>query len=220
MLRWFRAASDGMTEVAEAFTGMLADGRRVFDLALASRLGESTVAEVTDELNATEERTDEAERRIRRLLLTRASVQGTSEIPACLLYMSVAKDAERVADLSKNVFGIARTVGGPPEGALREDFRRLGDEVSPMIDEAARIFAEEDTEAAGEFIARARELQAYCHEQIDELLLERLDVPQPAASVLTYRQIARVLANLLNIVSAVVVPLDRLDYPTRVPGED
>lgn len=220
MFRWFRETRDGLTEVADAFTGMLDDGRKVFDLAFAARLGERTPASIADELAAIEERTDEAERRIRRLLLTRASVHGATDIPACLLYMSVAKDAERIADLSKNVFGIADTAGSPPEGALLEDFRRLRDEVSPMITEAARIFAEEDTTAAHAFLERARALQQHCQEQMDELLLERLDVPQPAASVLTYRQLARVLANLLNIVSAVVVPLDRLDYPFRVQGEE
>lgn len=220
MFRWFRESSNAMSEVAELFTGMLRDGRQVFDLALASRLGERMPEEVERELEVTEERTDEAERRIRRLLLTHASVVGGADISACLLYMSVAKDAERVADLSKNVFGIARIAGRPPEGPLLEDFRRLRDEVSPMITEAARIFAEEDTRVAQTFIDRTRELQSYCHEQIDELLLEHLDVPQPAATVLTYRQFARVLANLLNIVSAVVVPLDRLDYPSRVAGEE
>jgi phosphate transport system protein len=220
MFRWFRETRDGLADVAEAFTGMLDDGRRVFDLAFGTRLGELVAGEVADELNTTEERTDEAERRIRRLLLTRASVHGATDIPACLLYMSVAKDAERVADLSKNVFGIARIVGGPPEGELLADFRRLRDEISPMITESARIFSEEDTEAAGAFIEQARDLQRHCHRQIDELLLERADVPQPAATVLTYRQFARVLANLLNIVSAVVVPLDQLDYPTRVSGEE
>lgn len=220
MLRWFRAASDGMTEVAEAFTGMLADGRRVFDLALASRLGESTVAEVTDELNATEERTDEAERRIRRLLLTHASAHGAAEIPACLMYMSVSKDAERVADLSKNLFGIANTVAAPPQGEVRDDVSALRDEISPMVTEAARIFAEEDLDAAGTFIERARDLQRHCHARIEELLREEREAPQPAATALTYRQLARILANLLNIVSAVVVPLDQLDYPVRQPGEE
>lgn len=219
MFRWFRESGGELGDVATAFTGMLHDGRRVFDLAMVARLGERSAAEVADELRQTEERTDEAERHIRRLLLVHASMHGGVDIPACLLYMSVAKDAERVADLSKNLFGIAQTVAGPPDGPLVEDFRRLRDELSPMVTDAARIFSDEDTAAAEAFIQRGRELQRHCGREIDELLLERRDVPQPAASVLTYRHLARVAANLLNIVSAVVMPLDQLDYPTTRPGD-
>ena len=213
MFRWFRDAQDTLAEVDTAFAGMLDDGRRVFDLAMSVRLGGADPTTVEEDLLRTEERTDEAERRIRRLLLTRVSVHGSADLSACLLYMSVAKDAERVADLSKNLFGIGRTVGAPPASALRDDFIRLRDEVSPMITEAARIFREEDTETAHTFIEEAREIQRYCTGRIDELLLERIDVVQPAATVLTYRQFARILANLINIVSAVVVPLDQIDYP-------
>jgi hypothetical protein len=87
-----------------------------------------------------------------------------------------------------------------------------------MIAEAARIFLDDDQEAAESFITRARELQQHCRQQTDDLLLDRGEYPQPAASVLTYRHMSRIVANLLNIVSAVVVPLDQLDYPTQ--GED
>ncbi|QBI19552.1 hypothetical protein ER308_08315 [Egibacter rhizosphaerae] len=220
MFRWLRGSSDGLAEVEEAFKEMLADGRRVFDLAFDARLGEAAPESIKSELEATEERTDEAERRIRRLLLTHASVQGGANISACLLYMSVAKDAERVADLSKNVFGIADTVGTQPHSELFDELARLRAEVSPMITDAARIFAEERTEEAERFLERARGLQGDCRRRIDDLLLERVAVPQPAATAMTYRQLSRVLANLLNIVSAVVMPLDQLDYPHRAPGEE
>lgn len=197
--------------------GMLADGRHVFDLAMSARVAGADPATIAEDLSRTEERTDEAERRIRRLVLVHASTHGSADLAACLLYMSVAKDAERVADLSKNLFGIARVAGTPPPGELREELITLRDEISPMISEAARIFADDDREAAEGFVERARALQSRCRDYIDELLAERLPAPQPAASALTYRHLARIVANLLNIVSAVVVPLDQLDYPTRAP---
>lgn len=219
MFKWLRSGGDGLEEVEETFTQMLADDRHVFDLAMSARVGGADPATLAETLNRTEERTDEAERRIRRLVLVHASVHGASDIPACLMYMSIAKDAERIADLSKNMFGIADTVGAAPAGELRDDLAQLWDTISPMITEAAHIFTEDDRTAAEAFIDTARDLQEHCHARIDRLLRSKAEVPQAAATVLTYRHLARIMANLLNIVSAVVMPLDRLDYPDDSPDE-
>lgn len=215
MFKWFRGSGDGLSEVQEAFLGMLRDGRTVFDLAMRARVDGVDPATVSDELLSTEERTDKAEQKIRRRVLVHASVHGSIEIPACLMYMSIAKDAERIADLSKGLFGIATTVGSPPEGPLRDDLGTLRDRIAVMIDEAATIFADDDPDAALDFIERGRALQDHCHDRIDALLREDMDAPQPAASGLTYRHLARIVANLLNVVSSVVMPLDQLDYPER-----
>ncbi|HVL99156.1 MAG TPA: PhoU domain-containing protein [Egibacteraceae bacterium] len=219
MFKWLRASGDGLAEVEEAFADMLSDDRHVFDLAMSARVGGADPATIAEALHRTEERTDEAERRIRRLVLVHASVHGATDIPACLMYMSIAKDAERIADLSKNLFGIASTVGPPPPGQVRDDLARLWDTISPMITEATRIFADDDRAAAEAFIDAARRLQEHCTEEIDRLLRDQADVPQAAATVLTYRHVSRIVANLLNIVSAVVMPLDRLDYPDDVPDQ-
>lgn len=215
MFKWLRGADGGLAEVEDLFVGMLADGRHVFDLAMSARVGGADPGTVATDLHATEERTDEAEREIRRRVIVHASVHGQTDLAACLMYMSIAKDAERVADLSKGLFDIAEQVGAPAPGPLLDDLVAQRDRLSAMIAEAARIFADDDREAAREFITRARTLQRWCVDWIARLVREEVDVPQPAASALTYRHLARIAANLLNIVSAVVVPLDRLDYPDR-----
>jgi phosphate uptake regulator len=212
MFKWFRGAS-GLDGVEDRFVGMLTDGRHVFDLAMSARLGGADPDSLAEPLYATEERTDEAEREIRRRVIVHASVHGTADLAACLMYMSIAKDAERVADLSKNLFEVAREVGPPPPGELRDDLIATRDRVSPMIVEAAHIFSNDDREAAADFIARARAVQRHCTAWISRLVREEVDVPQPAASALTFRHMARICANLLNITSAVVMPLDQLDYP-------
>jgi phosphate uptake regulator len=218
MFKWLQG--DGLAEVQDTFLGMLAEDRHIFDLAMAARVGGADPAALADDLYASEERTDEAERRIRRLVLVHASVRGSADLPACLMYMSIAKDAERIGDLSKGLFGIAESVGSAPPGPLQEELIALRDAISPMITEAGRIFADDDREAANDFIERSRELQRRCRERIEDLLQERSDLPQPAASGLTFRHLARIVANLLNVVSAVVVPLDQLDYPSEEIDEE
>jgi phosphate uptake regulator len=213
MFRWMRDQGDGLAKVEEVFVRMLVDGRHVFDVAMSARVGGADPAVLEHDLNETEERTDEAEREIRRRLLVHASVHGAPDIPACLMYMSISKDAERIADLSKNLFGISETVGATPPGPMRDDLVAVRDAVSPMITEAARIFVDSDEGAAEDFIERARRVADHCRERIGHLLAADEEIPQAVATALTYRQISRILANLLNIVSAVVMPLDRLDYP-------
>ena len=218
MFKWLRSTDGGLADVEERFLGMLSDGRHVFDLAMSARLGGADPDSVSRALLETEERTDEAEREIRRRVIVHASVQGTGDLAACLMYMSIAKDAERIADLSKNLFEVSQAVGPPPPGELRDDLIATRDKVSPMIAEAARIFADDDQEAAQDFIERARGVQQHCMGWIVRLVRERVQVPQPAAAVLTFRHMARILANLMNILSAVVMPLDQLDYPDYEPG--
>lgn len=211
MFKWFRGSA-GLEEVEQVFVGMLADDARLFDLAVRARLGEEDLVALQAELLPLEERTDEAERRIRRLVLVHASVHGGADIAACLMYMSIIKDAERIGDLSRNLFGIARDAGPLPE-PLRPDLTELYAQVGPMIAEAARIFVDDDQPAAEDFIERARALQARFRAAIDALVQEVSDAPQPAATVLNYRHLGRIVANLVNIVSSVTMPLDQLDYP-------
>ena len=214
MFKWLSGGrASGMEEVADQFVGMLADGRHVFDLAMSARVAGADPSAVEEDLLRTEERTDEAERTIRRRVVVHASTTG-DDVPGCLMYMSIAKDAERVADLSKGLYDIAKVAGSPPAGELRDDLVSLRDAVSMMIAEAAQVFADDDVDSAHPFIVRARELQDWCTAQISALVQEDTTLPQPAASALTYRHLSRILANLLNIVSAVVMPLDQLDYPT------
>lgn len=219
MFNWLRSSGDGMSEITDLFARMLADGRHVFDLAVAARLGDSRPDEVADELVSTEERTDEAEREIRRRVLVHASTHGTAELAISLMYMSIAKDGERIGDLAKNIFGIAELTGPPPPGDTREQIATIARELSPMITQAGRILAEDDRPAAEEFIERARRLQDDSRDRIRVLVREEVELPQPVATALTYRHAGRIAANLLNITSAVVVPLDQLDYPQTAPQD-
>lgn len=211
MFKWFRGSA-GLDEVEQVFVRMLADDAKLFELASRARLGDEDVDALQRELLPLEEQTDEAERRIRRLILVHASVHGGGDIAACLMYMSIVKDAERVGDLARNLFGIARDAAPLPD-VLRAEITELYGQVDPMIREAAEIFVADDIAAAYDFIERARALQARIRTAIDDLVMETSPAPQPAATVLTYRHLGRIVANLVNIVSSVTMPLDQLDYP-------
>ena len=218
MFKWLKR-SDGLEDVEKGFLGMLRDGRRVFDLAMQARLSGVVTDSPVNELNRLEERTDETERRIRRQVLVHASVHGATDITACLMYMSVTKDAERISDLSKNLFGVARTVKTAPPEDLRLELEELYVQISAMIEDAALVFEADDLEGARAWIEKARGVMDRCHARIEDLLTTTDVRPQAAASVLTYRHLGRITAHALNAVSAVVMPLDQLDYPSEALDE-
>ena len=207
---------DGLDVVVQRFATMLEDARFVFDGAVDARLRAADPEVTGPDVLAAEDRTDEAERDIRRRVLVHASVRGRSaDLPSCFRFMSVAKDAERIGDLSRQIFGIAKTVGPAPSGEVRDDLLDLAGRISPLIWDVAEAFRDDDVERAGELDEAIRGIQDRCRARIDALLREELVVPQLAATTLTYRQFARVSANLRNILSAVTQSLDLLDYPDR-----
>lgn len=222
MLRFFKGDDgSGLAIIEREFVAMLADARRVFDLAVDARVAGVDPASIAAELNTTEDRTDESERDIRRRVLVHASTHGSAaDLPSCLRYMSVAKDAERIADLSKQLFSIAESIGAVGDPATREDLLDLARTLSPLITAVADAFAADDVERARGIITDTQQLRDRCRERIDALLREDVDVPYPAATTLTYRQLQRVAANITNIASSIVLPLDAIDYPGAGDGDE
>lgn len=82
-----------------------------------------------------------------------------------------------------------------------------------MITEAARIFMDDDRSAAARSSTRPAASRNPATGRSTRSSATRRRSRRRRATVLTYRHVSRIVANLLNIVSAVVMPLDRLDYP-------
>jgi phosphate uptake regulator len=231
-MRWGR--SDGLDTTHEVFVTMLRQARQAVSVALAARVGQVDVAEALATVAELEAEADDAEMHLRRLLLVHASVHGAGDIPACLTYMSIGKDAERISDLALGLCRIAEHAE-PPSSTLRDDLVRLGAAVVAVLDGVPDVLETEDVDAARVLIKQARAAQQACSARLDDVIRDESgdDVPQaalasdvvdgsmwrvhwseqPVALALTYRHLGRIAANVLNIVSSVVVPLDRLDYP-------
>jgi hypothetical protein len=87
----------------------------------------------------------------------------------------------------------------------------VGNMVSALIADTARVFGERDTEAAISILNRADETvdryEAEMHAQ-----LEGSDAGVSVARALFYRYVTRITAHLMNVLTAVVMPFERLDY--------
>jgi phosphate uptake regulator len=198
---------------------VFSDDRHAFDLAMAALLGAAVPRSVGAELRTTDHRVNEAERVIRRELLVHASVHGRIDTPAVLIYMSIVKDVERVGDYAKNIFDLAADGARLHEGPEAATLRRLRDEVSGFIAEAGEVFAARDAERARPLLARGDELLDAFDERVSALVRGDSPADGAVARALLYRYLKRIVAHLMNILSAVVMPVDQLDYFDEDPED-
>lgn len=219
----FGSRDDALEHIDELLTEMLADNTTSLGLARAALFEGADPDEVGPTLRATDKEVNSAEREVRRAVLVHIAVAGPADSPALLTYMSIVKDVERLGDYAKNIFDLA-TIGADFSGV--DDHRRLVDDFDAavaMVPEAAECFAERDADRAHELLARGERLLSLCNEGVERWATS--DQPGTVAVVraLLYRYLKRVVAHTANLLSSVVMPVDRLDYfdePDRDPDED
>jgi phosphate uptake regulator len=220
VLRFFRTPEGNrLNEIESKMQQMLAHDRREFDLAMSALLGDAPAAEVNNELRATDRLVNQLEREIRRELLVHASAFGSIDTPAVLVYMSVVKDIERIGDYAKNLVDLA--LDGANLGAMAEaaEWRTLHDEVGGYIDDCATAFQTRDPATARDLLTRGDRLLDRFDEGVSALVRGDDTLAQPVARALAHRYLKRVVAHLMNLLSAVVMPLDRIDYFDEDPED-
>lgn len=215
---FLRGRSAPRIEAIEAkLKEMLERDRREVDLAMAVLLGDLAPAAANKELRSTDREVNEAEREIRRELVVHASVFGNIEIPSVLLYMSIVKDVERIGDYAKNLIDLALDGVTLEDAPDIEDWRSLAKEISSFIGASTDAFHLRDVDATHGLITQGDRLCDVFDERVSNLVKEEDRDPRPVARALALRYLKRVVAHILNVLTGVVMPLDRLDYLDEKP---
>ncbi len=224
MFHWFstEAGKAGLEQLRTEFGEMLTSGQHAFDMATDALFGRVDPETVRKDLFATDKRINKAERRIRRELVVHASVHGTTDFPACLVLMSIVKDAERVGDNAKNLFDLAKLAPHPPAGADLQTFLNLKERISRAMGLCHEIFDLSDESGAKKLIVDSRAVEDLCDGRIEQFVEgEETDEPCMVATyVLIYRYFKRTAAHVRNIASSVVQPLHKLDFTSKITADD
>lgn len=205
--------ADSLRAVEAQFESMLADCRRMYELAMSAVFGDAPPDAVSQELWALDKAVNRAERAIRRDLLVHSAVKHADlEQGLILAYMSVAKDIERIGDYCKNVWDLANNGVNLSENGDTEALRERVQEVAVLLDEGSRAFIAQDEKSVHELIPRL-EMTAASH---DQLVFGYLKTTEPGSKVvpraLLFRFLKRIVGHMANVLSSVVMPLDRIDY--------
>ena len=206
-----RPEESGLENIESQVQRMVNDARHTFDLALSAVTG-GAVETVADEIRETDRQINATEVEIRRALLVHASVHGGIDTPEVLAFMNMIKDLERIGDYNKNIFDLAEEGVSFTESPEIETILSLRDEVSSRISLMGEILSMQDEERARTYIERGDEMRKDFDRRVNELLHSTEEAVTAVPRALLFRFLKRVSAHSSNVVSAVVMPVDQLDY--------
>lgn len=221
VFKFFRSDEDGerLDRIETRLRQMLADDSHSFGLAMSTLLDGVSPHDVGAELRATDQRVNEAEREIRRELVVHASVHGGVDTPAVLVYMSIVKDIERIGDYAKNLYDVAADGGQLHEVPDVDELHSLRQRVAELISQTDRTFAARAADDARHLLTEGDELLDRFDALVSAVVSGQDQGPQSVARALTHRYLKRIVAHLMNVLSAVVMPIDKLDYFDEDPED-
>jgi phosphate uptake regulator len=213
VMDFFRGTADsGLDNVEAQLVQMLVDGRDVYEAAMSTVLGSHTPKEVKKKVKGADRDINQMQQEVRRELVVHASVHGFANLPSTLTYMSVVKDAERVGDYAKNIYDLAK-YGADFRGAADQDeLEHYRDVVSQLIQDAADVFSARDTAAAQKLIDKADGFLDEYDDHVKAAFHFEGPSSESVPRALYYRYLKRITAHLMNMMTALVMPIDRLDY--------
>ena len=209
---FFRSGHSTIETVEETLARMLVDGREVFDTATDALFGGGKSKETKQEVRSTDREINVAQQDVRRELMIHASVQESVDLPLVLAYMSTVKDAERIGDYSKNVYDLVRYGADFAMAPDRDELAAYRDRVSHLIGEAAEAFAANDTERAQQLISKADGFLDDYDAHVKAAFRWEGEPSDAVSRALYFRFLKRITAHVMNFLTSLVMPVDRLDY--------
>ncbi len=154
------------------------------------------------------------ERTIRRQVIAHLSLQGNaSSLPYCLLLMSTVKDVERLGDYAKNLSEVREYHPDPlPDDDILAELKEIRAGVEAAFAVTSEVFSTSDRERAIALMRQGRDLAHRCDVLIEQIARSDYTARRAVAVTLGTRFYKRIGAHVLNVLSSVVMPLDKLDY--------
>jgi phosphate transport system protein len=207
-----RGRGSALDDVERMLVQMLRDGRAVYDAATAAVFGGGTSKDTKRRVKGTDREINAAQRQVRRALVVHASVTGSPDLALAMAYMSVVKDVERVGDYAKSLYDIARYGADFSQADDREELERYCAAVGNLLDEAAMVFEERDTERALQLVTKADTFIDEYDEHVRAAAQSEGSALVAVTRALYYFYLARITAHVMNLMTSLVLPVDQLDY--------
>ena len=141
---------------------------------------------------------------------------GTADLVPCLVLSSIVIDIERIGDYTKNISELATTYSGKLDcGKFEPKVVHIEATVERLFSETRGVLEASDRQAARLLLDECSGVRKEVDEVIAMLIKaddEDMGTAQTATVALYVRYLKRVGAHLLNILSSVVVPFERIGY--------
>jgi phosphate uptake regulator len=205
-----------VSKMFDEFEHMLALVGEMFASACAGCSGTVDVDAARDDLRSRDKEVNKLQRSIRRQIVEHLIAEPGTDVPACLVLMSIVKDAERLGDYSRALFDAARiscpaVQGGKYAAALR----KIEAAISAMIADAKKALTASDETLANDIMSREDDVKAQCDGILDGLTRDNLSGAETVALAVISRYLRRLAAHTANIASSVTNPVEWLDYKSK-----
>ncbi len=209
----FWKGKDFLAKVFEEFNGMLGDSKEMF-IAVCNGLFEDVdKAGLKKEIYETDKRINMLQKDIRKRIVEHLALQPTVDVTACLLLMSVVKDAERLGDYAKNLYEVAVLLDEPIDRALfTEYFNHIDKDILGLFEQTRDAFVRADEAKAKLAWSYEKGIAKECDRIVERAAHSDLPVNQAVCFALLARHFKRIMAHLVNIATSVILPLSELDY--------
>lgn len=212
--------SEGLiAEMYGEFEQMLDLSAEIFETARKVLAGEVSPESVAEEVRGRDKQINRLQRLIRRQVVEHLAMHAGADVTACLILMSIVKDAERLGDYGRDLFSVSYICPGATrtEG-FTDRVSRLENRVAELMGDSRKALAESDEELARDVMGRESGMKAECDAIIEALVEAGLPTERTIALTLVSHYLRRLTAHTANIASGVINPVERLDYKPKGGG--
>jgi len=202
---------------------MLKNTSEMFEEAVKS-LRERDEGEISNEVYKMDREINQYEQEVRLKILKHLAITGGANLIPGLILTSIIIDVERIGDYTKNIVDLA--LAHPKKlkcGKYDKEVKKIEKECSKLLNNVIAINETSNKKAAQVLIDETQWIPKKCDEILDELIREERKVKSAGIAVTTtlyVRYLKRITAHLINILTSLVRPFDRIGFLDKVEEND
>lgn len=209
----FWRGKDFLSQVLEEFKQMLVEAQEMFESICRRLVHNEEVPQLEDKVYKVDKKINALEKNIRTRIVEHLSLQPSVDVSACLILMSVVKDAERLGDYCKNLLEVIHILDNPIDKMkYLKLFNNIDREIIELFTQTREAFIESDENKAGQTWNYETKIVKRCDRIIQSLAKSSLSVNEAVSFTLIARYFKRLAAHLANIATSVILPINELDY--------
>jgi phosphate transport system protein len=210
----FWKGDDYLSKVLSEFQQMLVDSQNIFNSVFKFLVENEETPGLEDKVFGLDKKVNQLERDIRTRIITHLSLRPEVDTSMSLLLMSVIKDAERLGDYGKNLFGVSQILAKPIEKAKYHSyFGDIDKDIINLFEDTKNAFMDNDEGKAAKTWKYEDKIVKFCDNVIDKLAKsDDLSTNEAVSYTLIARYYKRIAAHLANIATSVILPLNDLDF--------
>jgi len=209
----FWKGKDFLAQVFEEFKSMLDDTEFMYKAVCARLLDNVEEPRLKQKIYDIDKKVNRLQKDIRKRIVKHLTLQPTVDVTACLVLMSVVKDAERLGDYCKNLYEVTELLAKPINRELfTHYFDGIDKDILTLFEQTKGAFIEADEDKARLTWEYKTRMTKDCNRIVAELAKCDLSVNEAVCLVLVARYFKRLVSHLVNISTSVILPLSDLDY--------